>query len=170
MKTVFSLAAVVIAFAVMAGCDKQGPMGPPGEQGPDGANGSGGTTISFLTPANATIHWEVSDGWGGDALSELRVNDNPISLPGSLRSIIEAGGVVMVYFLTEDDRWLRLPEIEDARYAHYSYAYYFPGEDSGNDFYMGLYARVKNDMLPIVVKRVKIVALPASHHEEIELK
>lgn len=170
MKKVFSLAAVWIVFTVMTGCDKQGPMGPPGEQGPDGANGSGGSTLSFLTPANATIHWQGVDGWSGDTVYELWMNDNSIFLPDPLRNIIDAGGITMVYFLTEDDRWLRLPEIEDARYAHYSYTYNFLKDESYEDFYIALAARVNNNMAPMAVKRVKIVALPASYHEEIELK
>lgn len=144
-KTTGSL--LMLLLLLFTACKREGPMGPEGPQGADGEDatggggGGGGTSgsnvMSFHTPVNANLKWEVSDGWGGYTVYELNAGRSGIKLPNNTKGIIDSG-FVQVYMVGIEDDYYRLPYVTDpGKQEIYEYGFY------DND--LKLFAKTKNE-------------------------
>jgi hypothetical protein len=144
-------------------CEREGPMGPEGPQGPDGppgedaGGGSGSSVTTFITSPGANIRWEISDGWGGYGVYELK--GAFLSIPESYKKAIEEG-LAVVYMGGPEDDWYKLPWTWGQQ-KNQIYDCVIKGTT------IEIYAKIKDEPNgeenePVSINKIKIVIAPAS--------
>jgi hypothetical protein len=167
LRTTGSL--LLALLLLLAACKRQGPMGPEGPQGPDGQDaaggGGGGGITTYFTKDDDKIEWEGIDGWQGYGVYNLNINQydwkNFMPLPETAASQIDAGGLVVVSLLM-DDEWHALPYKDEFNNGKGTYSFYMNYEiDNGK---LNITGKVLDDVEVILldVQKVKVVVAPAS--------